>query len=98
MSRGRALVTMIGAATDTTLPGGIVEIDDKTGAFVGHYGPGPSRGPGQAAPRYMYDFESLPEANRGISTTFGSPARARRASTRAASATRSPSGTCASAR
>jgi selenium-binding protein 1 len=74
-SRGRALVTMIGAATDTTLPGGIVEIDDKTGAFVGHYGPGPVRAPGQAAPRYMYDFESLPEANRGISTTFGSPAK-----------------------
>jgi selenium-binding protein 1 len=74
-SRGRALVTMIGAATDTTLPGGIVEIDDRTGAFVAHYGPGPVRAPGQAAPRYMYDFESLPEANRGISTTFGSPAK-----------------------
>jgi selenium-binding protein 1 len=73
-SGGRALVTMIGAATGTTLPGGIVEIDDKTGAFVRHYGPGPSRGPGEAAPRYMYDFESLPEADRGISTTFGSPA------------------------
>jgi selenium-binding protein 1 len=74
MSRGRALVTMIGAATDTTLPGGIVEINDKTGAFVRHYGPGPARGPGQSQPKYMYDFESLPEANRGISTTFGSPA------------------------
>jgi methanethiol oxidase len=73
-SGGRALVTMIGAATDTTLPGGIVEIDGKTGAFVRHYGPGPSRGPDQAAPRYMYDFEALPEANRGISTTFGAPA------------------------
>jgi selenium-binding protein 1 len=74
-SRGRALVTMIGAATDTTLPGGIVEIDDRTGAFVGHFGPGPERAPDQAAPKYMYDFESLPEANRGISTTFGSPAK-----------------------
>jgi selenium-binding protein 1 len=74
-SGGKALVTMIGAATDTTLPGGIVEIDDKTGAFVGHYGPRPVRAPGQAAPEYMYDFESLPEANRGISTTFGSPAQ-----------------------
>ncbi len=73
-SGGRALVTMIGAATDTTLPGGIIEIDDKTGAFVRHYGPGPVRAPGRAAPKYMYDFESLPEANRGISTTFGSPA------------------------
>ena len=73
MSRGRAMVTMIGASSDTTLPGGIVEIDDKTGAFVGHFGPGPVREP-SAAPTYMYDFESLPEANRGISTTFGSPA------------------------
>jgi selenium-binding protein 1 len=74
-SGGRALVTMIGAATGSTLPGGIVEIDDKTGEFVGHYGPGPVRGPGEAAPQYMYDFESLPEADRGISTTFGSPAQ-----------------------
>ena len=73
-SRGRALVTMIGAATGTTLPGGIVEIDDKTGAFVRHYGPGPARAPGELGPTYMYDFETLPEANRGISTTFGSPA------------------------
>ena len=74
VSHGRALVTMIGSATDTTLPGGIVEIDDKTGAFVGHFGPGPVREPGESEPTYMYDFESLPEANRGISTTFGSPA------------------------
>jgi methanethiol oxidase len=72
-SRGRALVTMIGAATDTTLPGGIVEIDDLTGAFIGHFGPGPVRESGEIAPKYMYDFESLPEANRGISTTFGPP-------------------------
>jgi selenium-binding protein 1 len=74
MPHGRALVTMIGAATDTTLPGGMVEIDDKTGAFVGHFGPGPVREPGESDPKYMYDFESLPGANRGISTTFGSPA------------------------
>jgi selenium-binding protein 1 len=74
MSRGRALVTMIGAASDTTLPGGMVEIDDKTGAFLGHFGPGPVRDPAEPDPKYMYDFESLPEANRGISTTFGAPA------------------------
>ena len=74
MSRGRAMVTMIGAATGNTQPGGIVEIDDKTGAFVDHFGPGPARAPDQADPKYMYDFESLPEANRGISTTFGPPA------------------------
>jgi selenium-binding protein 1 len=74
MERGRSLVTMIGAASQTTLPGGIVEIDDRTGAFLEHYGPGPARGPGEAAPKYMYDFESLHDANRGISTTFGPPA------------------------
>src|SRR5262249_51241206 len=74
MSGGRAMVTMIGAASDTSQPGGVVEIDDRTGAFLGPYGPGAVRGPGQVDPKYMYDFESLPEANRGISTTFGPPA------------------------
>ena len=74
MSSGRALVTMIGAASETTLPGGIVEIDDRTGAFAEHFGPGPARRPGESAPRYMYDFESLHGSNRGISTTFGPPA------------------------
>lgn len=73
-SHGRAMVTMIGAATDTTLPGGIVEINDLTGAFERHFGPGPVRGPSDLGPKYMYDFDSLVEANRGISTTFGPPA------------------------
>jgi methanethiol oxidase len=74
MVKGRAMVTMIGAANDSTQPGGIVEIDDKTGAFVDHFGPGPLRGPAEAAPKYMYDFESLHGSNRGISTAFGPPA------------------------
>jgi selenium-binding protein 1 len=73
-SRGRAMITMIGAATGTTQPGGIVEIDDETGAFETFFGPGPVRGPGDLGPVYMYDFDSLREANRGISTTFGPPA------------------------
>ena len=73
-SGGRALITMIGAATDTTQPGGIVRIDDLTGAFVGHFGPGPVRDPGSPGPLYMYDFDLLPGANRGISSTFGPPA------------------------
>ena len=71
---GKLLVPMIGAATDTTLPGGLVEISERTGAFKRHFGPGPAREPGDVAPKYMYDFAMLPEANRGISTTFGSPA------------------------
>jgi methanethiol oxidase len=72
-SPGRALITMIGAATGDTRPGGIVEIDDSTGAFTGYFGPGPARDPDDLGPQYMYDFDSLEEADRGISTTFGPP-------------------------
>lgn len=72
-SRGKAVVTMIGATTADTRPGGIVEIDDSTGAFTTHFGPGPVRGPNEPGPRYMYDFDVLAEADRGISTTFGPP-------------------------
>ena len=71
---GMLLAPMIGAATPTTAPGGIVELNDKTGAFERYFGPGPTRAPGELAPTYMYDFAMLPEANRGISTTFGPPA------------------------
>jgi hypothetical protein len=71
---GKFLVPMIGAATGTTLPGGVVEISDRTGAFKRHFGPGPVRGPGDPGPKYMYDFAALPKANRGISSTFGPPA------------------------
>jgi methanethiol oxidase len=71
---GKFLVPMIGAATGTTLPGGLVEISDRTGAFKRHFGPGPVRGPGDLGPTYMYDFAALPKANRGISSTFGPPA------------------------
>jgi methanethiol oxidase len=68
------IITMIGAATDTTRPGGIVEIDDSTGEFEGYFGPGPVRDPGDLGPKYMYDFDSFIESGRGISTTFGPPA------------------------
>ncbi|MCK6431180.1 MAG: selenium-binding family protein, partial [Burkholderiaceae bacterium] len=72
-ARGSAIVTMIGAATGDTRPGGIVEIDDATGAFKSHFGPGPVRDPAELGPKYMYDFDALEEANRAISTTFGPP-------------------------
>jgi methanethiol oxidase len=75
LSHGRSLVTMIGSTGATTQPGGMVEIDDSTGAFVRDFGPGPDRAAGQLEPKYMYDFESLQAANRGISTTFGPPAK-----------------------
>ena len=90
---GMLLAPMIGAANDQTQPGGIVEIDDRTGEFVDYFGPGPDRDPSEAGPTYMYDFAMTPDAEYAISTTFGSPARARRASTRPASVTRSPCGT-----
>jgi methanethiol oxidase len=74
-SRGKALVTMIGAADSDTKPGGIVEIDTKTGAFTRHFGPGPARAAGDLGPEYMYDIDWLHDADLGISTTFGPPAR-----------------------
>ncbi len=73
-SRGRAVVTMIGAATADTRPGGIVEIDDRTGGFVAHFGPGAVRASNELGPNHMYDFDALRQANRGISTSFGPPA------------------------
>ena len=74
MSHGKVMVPMIGSATDSTQPGGIVEIDDSTGAFAGHDGPGPKRDADVLGPKYMYDFASHVGANRAISTTFGPPA------------------------
>jgi methanethiol oxidase len=71
---GKVLAPMIGAATDTTQPGGIVEVDDRTGEFEEHFGPGPVRDPGDLGPKYMYDFAMAPAGNRAISTTFGPPA------------------------
>lgn len=69
-----ALVTMIGAATGDTKPGGIVEIDTRTGAFTSHFGPGPTRDANDLGPEYMYDFDALQDADLGISSTFGPPA------------------------
>jgi methanethiol oxidase len=73
-SDGRTIVPMVGAATDSTRPGGIVEINDRTGAFESYFGPGPVRDSSDLGPAYMYDFAAVHEANRGISTTFGPPA------------------------
>jgi selenium-binding protein 1 len=72
---GRVLAPMIGAANDETLPGGIVEIDDQTGAFVDYFGPGPQRDEADSGPTYMYDFAMTPDGELGISTTFGAPAK-----------------------
>ncbi|MGZ8781989.1 MAG: selenium-binding protein SBP56-related protein [Gaiellaceae bacterium] len=73
-TRNRALVSMIGSATSDTRPGGIAEIDTRTGAFTKHFGPGPVRDEDDLGPKYMYDFDALHDADFGISTTFGPPA------------------------
>jgi hypothetical protein len=52
-SHGKAVITMIGAATFSSRPGGIVEIDDKTGAFTKYFGPGPARSAHDLGPNYM---------------------------------------------
>jgi selenium-binding protein 1 len=70
----RALITMIGAATATTGPGGAIVIDDRTGEVLDFYGPGPDRDPESAPPKYMYDLGFNPDLNRAVSTTFGWPA------------------------
>jgi selenium-binding protein 1 len=71
---GMVLAPMIGAATDTTQPGGVVELDDKTGEFKRYFGPGPTREAGDRGPKYMYDFAMPPGGDRAISTAFGPPA------------------------
>jgi methanethiol oxidase len=71
---GMLLAPMIGAANEETQPGGIVQIDDRTGEFVDYFGPGPERTAAQSGPTYMYDFAMTPDGERAISSTFGSPA------------------------
>lgn len=73
-SRGEAALPMIGSVSATSQPGGLVQIDDVTGAFETFIGPGPERGPRDLGPKYMYDFDARFDFNRGISTTFGPPA------------------------
>jgi selenium-binding protein 1 len=74
MPDNEVLVTMIGAFSTDTAPGGLVSVDDRTGQFIGHFGPGPGRDPDVLPPKYMYDFGFNEEVNRAVSTTFGWPA------------------------
>ena len=90
---GKVIAPMIGAATDSTAPGGLVELDDKTGEFERYFGPGPSREPGGLEPKYMYDFAMPPERTGASARRSGRRRCAAAASTRRASATRSPCGT-----
>jgi selenium-binding protein 1 len=74
MPENEVLITMIGALSESTGPGGIVRLDDRTGEFLDYYGPGPHRNPVTSVPGYMYDFGFNEHVNRAVSTTFGWPA------------------------
>ncbi len=70
---GNNLVTMIGADTESTAPGGIVVLNGKTGEFVSVFGPPADRDPDKVPPKYMYDAGINPELNRMVTTSFGLP-------------------------
>jgi selenium-binding protein 1 len=73
MPDNRVMVTMIGAYSETTGPGGVVLLDDRSGEFAGYFGPGPEHTI-YAQPKYMYDFGVNEDDNVAVSTTFGWPA------------------------
>jgi len=73
MPDNRVMVTMLGAYSATTGPGGVLFLDDRTGEFVDYFGPGPEHGI-DAAPKYMYDFGLNEHNNVAVTTTFGWPA------------------------
>lgn len=73
LENGNNLVTMIGADTDSTAPGGLVVLDGETGEFVRAFGPPADRDFEETPPKYMYDAGINPELNRMITTSFGLP-------------------------
>ena len=71
---GEVLAPMLGAATGSTRPAASSRSTiAPVRSTVLRPRPG-ARAPGDLGPRYMYDFAMAPEADRGISTTFGPPA------------------------
>lgn len=72
LPNGGYMVTMIGANTPSTGPGGVVELDEHA-RFVRYVGPGPNRSPNTAPPEYMYDIGLNLIRNRAITTSFGLP-------------------------
>jgi selenium-binding protein 1 len=73
LENGNNLVTMIGAASPSTAPGGLVEINGQTGEFVQVFGPPAGRDFNKIPPKYMYDAGMKPELNRMVTTSFGLP-------------------------
>ena len=75
LPNGNNLVTMIGADTKSTAPGGIVEINGETGEYVRDFGPAADRKFDQIPPTYMYDAGIKLELNRMVTTSFGLPGK-----------------------
>jgi len=74
LPNGNALLTMIGAsASGLGAPGGIIEINAQTGAFVRSFGPDSGRDYNRVGPKYMYDMGFKTELNRLVTTSFGLP-------------------------
>jgi selenium-binding protein 1 len=67
------MVSMIGSASSTSGPGGIVKLDSK-GQFIKPFGPASARDAGVTPPKYMYDAGINLLRNRMVSTSFGLPA------------------------
>lgn len=73
LPNGNNLITMLGADTESTAPGGLIEVCSDTGKYVRTFGPGAKRKHEVVGPTYMYDAGFKPELNRMITTTFGLP-------------------------
>ena len=70
---GGYAISMIGADTPSTGPGGLLELDANAN-FVGYWGPGPNRGANDTPPNTMYDLGINRIRNRMVTTSFGLPA------------------------
>lgn len=73
LPNGNNLITMLGADTDSSAPGGVIEVCGETGEYIRSFGPSPNRNHEVVGPTYMYDAGYKPELNRMITTTFGLP-------------------------
>lgn len=66
---GLNLVSMVGSDT-LGGPAGLILLDDETGAFRGHFGPGPDH---DGEPKDMYDIAINFPRNRMVTTAWGDP-------------------------
>jgi len=73
LPNGNNMITMLGADTDSTAPGGVIEVCGETGEYLRSFGPSAKRDHTVVGPTYMYDAGFKPELNRMITTTFGLP-------------------------